>query len=627
MAWLRFRNRTPTMADVQRVKQARKRLRLLSDKELRLVRQELSNQIQRPKMDHASPFVIEAVALITESFQRSLGIELYDVQILAALITSTGRIAEMQTGEGKTFVTAIPAFVHALVDHGVHVATTNAYLAARDYSEVKPVFDLLGTSIGLLPEELDQQATRNAYQCDVTYGTGYQFGFDFLRDQLARQSSPTDALGGTLRSNMTEDQPSPLRQHAWNFAVIDEIDSVLIDEALTPLVLSGPGNVSENPSTYLLAQSTVQSLVPKQDYTVDIRMSQIQLNSNTVEKTAPQSPQITLIRPWRQYLQNALRAMHLLKRDEHYIVRNAEIALVDQCTGRIFSDRKWRDGLHQAVQAKEGLAISPSESSLAQMTRQRYFQGYQGICGLTGTTTGGELEFRNVYQLECASVPTNKPSQRKVLPRKFFAHDAARIDAILEDVCASHVTGQPVLIGTQTIQQTLDVSAALKYKGYRHAVLNGLQDEAEADIISKAGQSGSIVVATNMAGRGTDIKLSQKGIEAYGLHVIGVGANPARRIDRQLIGRAGRQGAPGVAQFFICAQDQLIVKQDPRLAQAICDHSDAQGRCQKDFSKQLEELQVRVEEQQVQQRQQMLQRDNWSDSMRKALFSRSARFE
>lgn len=567
---------------------------------------------------------IEYGGLIASAVSRVFGFQLHDVQLRAMLAGSYGAIVEMQTGEGKTVVTGATAALTSLTSPTVHVATTNGYLAGRDLEELAPVFEKLGLSCGILPDGNDVAQTQAAYKKQITYGPGYQFGFDYLRDQVFLRDNRQSQLGvQTLNAIRGTDISKSLRQLPdHHTAIIDEADSVMIDEAVTPLVISGAARVNADPLAFNLAKRIASELILDDDFTIELPNHKIEVNDEA-NKTCHQKIEgvknLNLERPWRIYVRNALRAMHVLKRDVDYVVRDHEVQIVDQNTGRIFADRTWQDGLHQAVEAKEGLTIKSSPPSVAQISRQRYLLMYDQLSGLTGTSASVVDEFKNIYKMKSVTIPTNLPSKRNNLTPRFFADVDSKLNAVATEVQQRHQTGQPILIGTRTIKQSVLVADKLTAVGIDAVVLNGIQDGEEADIVKDAGRSGAIMIATNMAGRGTDIKPDADAITAGGLHVIGFSPNLSARIDRQLIGRSARQGQPGSSQFFIAATDEIIENYAPALSRKIASRCKSDGESRTNFAKDIAALQTAIEGKQYANRQAMMRRDVWMDSVRESI--------
>lgn len=579
----------------------------------------LRQQVREGCSPTAAAMIVPGFALVSEAFRRMLGIQLYDVQLRAGLALVRPAIAQMQTGEGKTFAASLPALVYALAGGGVHVMTVNAYLAQRDYEQLKPVYEVLGITVGFLEADASPEAKRAAYSCDVTYGPGYEFGFDYLRDQAQLLARGPQRLGDSFRERLRNDAPpSPLVQRGHAVAIVDEIDSVLLDEATTPLVLACGGQLpAGNASVYRAAAAAARRLEPGTDFW-DEGQRKGQLTRQGVETLVGRQHEIPahgLQRPWRDYVETALRADWQFRRDVEYIVRHDQILLVDQHTGRIFADRSWQDGLHQAVQAKEGVTITNEQGTLARITRQRFFRLYGTVCGMTGTAMTSRDEFKKVYGLRVVEIPTHRPCLRRHEPARQFADQASKRQAIADDVAVRHQRQQPVLVGTQTISESQLMSKLLDDRRVPHRVLNGKQDEAEAAIVGRAGELGAVTIATNMAGRGTDIPLGSGVAELGGLHVIVCEPHESARVDRQLIGRSARQGDPGACQQFASADDDTIRNFAPRLAERMRREAGADGEVARDVLPELAHIQRQVEQLRFQQRRQMYAHDDWLESM------------
>ena len=534
----------------------------------------------REKVDRGAPLLDTSIitpsfALTFEAVKRTLGMAYYDVQILAGLALATGAIAEMRTGEGKTIVTALPACLHGLTGQGVHVATVNGYLAERDFEIMRQPLRLLGLTVGLSKDGGDTTAKRRAYRCDVTYSTGYELGFDFLRDQASLRSRRKPILGETFRNKLRglKRNESPTVQRGHAYAIIDEVDSVLIDEANTPLILShNAGNDEATIGVYAMAARVARSMQSQVDYLIDRRKKSLNLTvegQRRIYKSTAEIPDSGLCRPWSMYVEQALRAIYMLERDVDYVVNDGKVQIVDQYTGRIFADRHWRDGLHQAVEYHERIDLTPEKQSIARVSRQRYFGLYDLLSGMSGTCTGHERELREFYNLPVVVIPERLQSQRKQHKTRYFANAEDKWIAIAEDVRSRHRHGQPVLIGTRTIDESNILAELLQAARVPFQLLNGCQDDEEASLISEAGEAGTVTIATNMAGRGTDIKLSDAAIECGGLHVIATQRQESARVDRQLIGRAARQGQPGSCQFFIAADDELLAQHGPSASDRV----------------------------------------------------------
>ena len=483
----------------------------------------------------------EAFAVTREASRRVLGMRHFDVQMIGGMCLHEGRIAEMRTGEGKTLVATLAVYLNALTGKGVHMVTVNDYLARRDSEWMGRLYKFLGLSVGLIAHDMDFPERKYAYSCDVTFGTNNEFGFDYLRDNMV----------------ISEDQ---MVQRELNFAIVDEVDSILVDEARTPLIISGPGQKSTE--MYAVMARAVSGLKEGTDYTVDEKQKTVAPSDSTIPKIEQMLGIANLYAPENIELSHcftaALRAKALMKRDRDYVVRNDEIIIVDEFTGRLMEGRRYSDGLHQAIEAKEGVKIQRESQTLATITFQNYFSMYDKLGGMTGTAKTEEDEFLKIYNLPVIVVPTNKPVQRIDHPDLIYKTKRAKYKAVGQKVAEIHAKGQPVLIGTTSITQSEELSAVLKKYGIPHNVLNAKFHEKEAEIVADAGQKGAVTIATNMAGRGTDIKLGEGVEELGGLFIVGTERHESRRIDNQLRGRAGRQGDPGESRFFLSLEDDLL---------------------------------------------------------------------
>jgi preprotein translocase subunit SecA len=483
----------------------------------------------------------EAFALAREAAARAVGLRPFDVQVIGASVLHEGKIAEMATGEGKTLVAVLPAYLNALTGRGVHVVTVNDYLARRDAEWMGKAYRFLGLSVGVITHDMGPAERKAAYACDVTYGTNNELGFDYLRDNLV------------LR-------PEDMVHRGFHYAIVDEVDSILIDEARTPLIISGPG-LQSNELYYRFAD-IVRRLKPGEDYIVDEKAHTVAPTEAGVEKVEKMLGVENLYADARtdysHYLMQALKAEALMKRDRDYVVRDGEVIIVDEFTGRLMFGRRYSDGLHQAIEAKEGVKIESESVTLATITFQNYFRMYEKLAGMTGTAATEAEEFQKIYGLDVVVIPTNKPCIREDLPDLVFKTEAAKIRAIVEDIVERHRKGQPVLVGTVSIEKSERLSRELERRGIPHQVLNAKHHEREAEIIAKAGQRGAVTIATNMAGRGTDIVLGEGVKELGGLYVLGTERHEARRIDNQLRGRSGRQGDPGQSRFYLSLEDDLL---------------------------------------------------------------------
>ena len=483
----------------------------------------------------------EAFAVVREGSRRVLGMRHFDVQFIGGMCLHEGKIAEMRTGEGKTLVATLPVYLNALTGEGVHMVTVNDYLARRDSEDMGRLYRYLGLTVGLVVHDMDFPERKFAYSRDVTFGTNNEFGFDYLRDNMVIY-------------------PEQMVQRKLHYAIVDEVDSILIDEARTPLIISGPG--AKSTDMYAVMAKAVAGLKEGIDYTVDEKQKTVAPADNTIPKVERILGINNLYAPENIELSHcftaALRAKALMKRDRDYVVRNGEIIIVDEFTGRLMEGRRYSDGLHQAIEAKEGVKIQRESQTLATITFQNYFRMYDKLGGMTGTAKTEEDEFLKIYNLPVIVVPTNKPVIRKDYPDLIFKTKRAKYKAVGRAVTSLHAKGQPVLIGTTSITQSEELSAILKKNGIPHNVLNAKFHEKEAEIIAGAGQKGAVTIATNMAGRGTDIKLGEGVPELGGLFIIGTERHESRRIDNQLRGRAGRQGDPGASRFYLSLEDDLL---------------------------------------------------------------------
>lgn len=511
----------------------------LSDANLVAKTDEFKRRLQKGEtLDDILP---EAFAVVREASKRVLGMRHFDVQLIGGICLHRGNIAEMRTGEGKTLVATLPVYLNALTGNGVHVVTVNDYLATRDSEQMGRLYNFLGLSTGLIVANLDFNQRKEAYACDITYGTNNEFGFDYLRD------------------NMVSDV-SQMVQRPLNYAIVDEVDSILIDEARTPLIISGPGQRSTD-NYYKLAR-IVPHLVKDEDYTIDEKQKTIAPTDSGIAKVEQMLGVENLYDAENIELNHllgaSLRAYAMMHRDTDYVVKDGEVVIVDEFTGRLMFGRRYSDGLHQAIEAKEGLKVERESQTLASVTFQNYFRMYYKLAGMTGTAKTEEKEFIDIYGLEVLPIPPNKPLARVDLPDQIFKTKAAKYRAVVRNAVERHQTGQPILIGTTSITQSEELSDMLLRAGVPHKVLNAKHHEKEAEIVADAGQMGMVTIATNMAGRGTDITLGEGVPELGGLAILGTERHESRRIDNQLRGRAGRQGDPGSSQFFLSLEDDLM---------------------------------------------------------------------
>ena len=483
----------------------------------------------------------EAFAVVREASWRVLKMKHYREQLIGGIVLHQGRIAEMKTGEGKTLVATLPAYLNAISGEGVHVITVNDYLASRDREWMGQIYEYLGLTTGVVVHDLNNDQRREAYNADITYGTNNEFGFDYLRDNMVIYKEERV-------------------QRGLNFVIVDEVDSILIDEARTPLIISGAGEKSTE--FYKVADYFVKTLIAEEDYTIDEKANAVMLTDKGIEKAErafkvenyADSENMQL----QHYVTQALKANYFMKLDKDYMVKDGEVIIVDEFTGRLMEGRRYSDGLHQAIEAKEGVKIARESKTLATITFQNYFRMYNKLSGMTGTALTEENEFREIYGLDVIVIPTHRPIQRVDNHDIVYKTAKGKYNAIVEEIKKAHAKGQPVLVGTASIEKSEIISALLKKQGIKHKVLNAKYHEQEAEIIADAGEVNSVTIATNMAGRGTDIKLGEGALEAGGLKIIGTERHESRRIDNQLRGRSGRQGDIGESTFFISLEDDLM---------------------------------------------------------------------
>ena len=526
----------------------------LSDAELQAKTAEFKEKLRQGAT--LDDILVEAFAVVREVARRTVRMRHFDVQLMGGLVLHQGKIAEMKTGEGKTLVATLPAYLNALEGKGVHIVTVNDYLAKRDAEWMGPIYKFLGLSVGVIQHELGDAERQKAYRADITYGTNNEFGFDYLRDNMKFRLQD-------------------LVQRGFNYAIVDEVDSILIDEARTPLIISGP--TQESTQLYYKVDSFVRRLQKDKHFILDEKTRTVALNENGVAEAekyfgVPNLYDLNYM-DLVHAINQSLKAHFLFKRDVDYMVKDGQVIIVDEFTGRLMPGRRWSGGLHQAVEAKEYVRgkreVMPKEESitLATISFQNYFRLYKKLAGMTGTAFTSSEEFEKVYKLEVIVIPTNKPMIRIDLPDRVFKTEKAKFKAIIKEIKERHSKGQPLLVGTRSVEKNEYLSKLLKKEGIPHQVLNAKNHQKEGEIIAQAGKLGAVTVATNMAGRGVDIILGgnppdekerQKVIELGGLHVIGTERHEARRIDNQLRGRAGRQGDPGSSQFFLSLEDELL---------------------------------------------------------------------
>ncbi len=583
----------------------------LTDEELRAKTEEFKSRLANGET--LDDILVEAFAVCREAAWRTLKMKHFKVQIIGGIVLHEGNIAEMKTGEGKTLVATLPVYLNALEGKGVHVVTVNDYLAKRDSEWMGQIYTFLGLTVGCVIHGITDEVRKEAYKADITYGTNNEFGFDYLRDNMV----------------IYEEQ---LTQRPLNFAIVDEVDSILIDEARTPLIISGRGEDSSD--AYQIADRFAKT-IKEEDYTYEEKDKKIGLTDEGIAKAEkfyhienfgdPENMEIN------HYVLQALKARITMKRDVDYIVKDGEIVIVDEFTGRLMFGRRYSNGLHQAIEAKEGVLVRSESKTLATITIQNYFRMYQKLAGMTGTAKTEEDEFRDIYNMNVVVIPTNKPVIREDKEDAIFATEPAKYKAIADRICEVHETGQPILVGTISIENSERLSLLLNKRGIKHNVLNAKQHEKEAQIVAEAGRLGQVTIATNMAGRGTDIILGgaeatpeeQAEVKALGgLCIIGTERHESRRIDNQLRGRAGRQGDPGQTQFFISLEDDLMrLFGGDRLQGVMNRFGMSQDALEAGMlSKTIENAQKRVESKNFEIRKYVLQYDNVMNKQREVIY-------
>lgn len=579
-------------------------MQALSDTQLRARTDEFRTRLsQGESLDDLLP---EAFAVVREASCRTLKMRHFDVQLLGGIVLHQGRIAEMKTGEGKTLAATLPVYLNALSGKGVHVVTVNDYLARRDAEWMGEIYQFLGLSVGVIVHGLSFEERKAAYSADVTYGTNNEFGFDYLRDNMVVY-------------------PEQIVQRELNYAIVDEVDSILIDEARTPLIISGPSE--ESVDEYYRFAKLIPRLKPEEDYTVDEKAHSAVLTEAGVAKMEKwlgvenlfegEHVQLT------HYLNQALKAHTLMKRDRDYVVKDGQVIIVDEFTGRLMFGRRYSDGLHQAIEAKEGVKIERESQTLATITFQNYFRMYDKLAGMTGTAATEEEEFRKIYGLDVVVVPTHKPMIRKDFPDVIYKTEKAKFEAVVEEIQSCYERGQPTLVGTISIEKSELLSKMLKKKGIPHEVLNAKHHEREAEIVALAGQRKAVTIATNMAGRGTDIVLGEGVKELGGLHIIGTERHESRRIDNQLRGRSGRQGDPGSSRFYVSLEDDLMRLFGSERISSIMERfgwEEHQPIEHPYITRSIENAQKRVEAHNFQIRKQVLEYDNVMNKQREVIY-------
>lgn len=540
-------------------------LQELSEYDLR--KESLSLRYRARSGESLDRLLVEAFALVREAGRRKLGMRHFDVQLLGGASVHHRSIAEMQTGEGKTLTATLPLYLAALEGKGAHLATVNDYLAKRDADWMRPLYEALGMTVGVIQSQLPSNERRKAYDCDVTYGTANEMGFDFLRDRLLKrriEEGHRDLFGEMLGGEAVAHE-KPV-QRDLHFMLVDEADSILIDEARTPLIISAiPG---EDEKIAAEAYSWAAEVAPRfeeddhYEYEHKEKRVDLTLDGRRLVRELPKPPATDKLplSTIYEYVERAVKVGREMILDRQYVVRDGEIVIVDEFTGRLAEGRKWRAGIHQAVEAKEGVEVTFETNQAARITIQDLFLRYARLTGMTGTASTSARELRKIYKVHVVPIPTNRPPIRKQLPTQVYGAAETKWEAIVDDVAAEHLKGRPVLVGTRSIDKSEIVSRLLEAKGLEHTVLNARHIAQEAEIVAQAGQQGKITVATNMAGRGTDIKLGEGVEELGGLHVVCTELHESQRIDRQLIGRCGRQGDPGTYRQFLSLDDEILLQ-------------------------------------------------------------------
>jgi preprotein translocase subunit SecA len=519
----------------------------------------------------------EAFGLVCVAATRTVRLRPFDVQLAGGIVLHRGAVAELATGEGKTLTASMPTYLNALTGKGVHVTTVNDYLARRDAEWMGPIYEALGLTVGVLQMQMPDADRSRTYRSDITYGTASEFGFDFLRDRLKVSGDKGQAmpfwapwLGGNFQQPL---DPKVQREH--NYAIVDEADNIFIDEARTPLIISAPTRPAseEEQVVYHWANRVAKTMVRNQHYTLDEKKQKIELTEEGKQMARyadpPVGPHSHAMDKLHEHIERALHSHFRFRLDQHYMIEKGKIVIIDEYTGRRMPDRHWREGLHQAVEAKEGVQITLAADHAAQITFQSYFRLYKKLAGMTGTAHQNWMEIRRVYKRWVVCVPTNRQVIREQWPDLVFPNEDAKFAAVVREVQRMREQGRPVLIGTRSVEKSEKLSILLKEVGVEHQVLNAKFHEQEAKVVEQAGGPGKVTIATNMAGRGTDIKLGPGVAEAGGLHVLGTERHDARRIDRQLAGRSGRQGDPGSCQFLLSLEDELLEGLGPERQAAL----------------------------------------------------------
>jgi preprotein translocase subunit SecA len=581
------------------------KMEALSDQALRQKTDEFRKRLAEGET--LDDLLVEAFAVVREASVRVLQMRHFPVQLMGGIVLHQGRIAEMKTGEGKTLVATLPAYLNALTGEGVHIVTVNDYLATRDSEWMGEVYKFLGMEVGLIIHGLDFEQRKKSYNADITYGTNNEFGFDYLRDNMV----------------IYKDQ---MVQRGLNYAIIDEVDSILIDEARTPLIISGIGEKSTQ--LYSVVDSFVRGLRAEEHFTVDEKANTVTLTEEGVIKAEQHFNLENLADPQNMeishHINQALKAHRLMERDIDYVVKDNQVVIVDEFTGRLMLGRRYSDGLHQAIEAKERVKVERESKTLATITFQNYFRMYNKLAGMTGTAKTEEEEFKAIYGMDVVEVPTNMPMIREDLADVVYRTTEGKFRAVVEDIIQRHAMGQPILVGTISIEKSELLSKMLSRRGVPHEVLNAKYHEKEAQIIAKAGQRGAVTISTNMAGRGTDIVLGEGVTGLGGLHVIGTERHESRRIDNQLRGRSGRQGDPGSSQFYIAMEDELMRLFGSDRIMGMVDKlgfDDTQPIEHPILSKSIESAQKKVEARNFDIRKHVLQYDDVMNKQREVIYA------
>lgn len=595
---------------VDKIEALEEKMQAMSDEELQGMTAIFKERLHNGET--LDDILAEAFAVAREASRRILGMRQYKVQLIGGIVLHQGKIAEMKTGEGKTLVAIAPVYLNALSGDGAHVITVNDYLAQRDKEQMQPVYEFLGMSVGVIIQDQDPTIRKAQYNCDIVYGTNNEFGFDYLRDNMVVKK---------------EDKV----QRELNFAIVDEVDSILIDEARTPLIISGPGD--ESTSLYEQANVLIETL-KEEDYEIDEKDNYANLTESGLKKAESffGLENLTHVNNIEIYhhINQALRAHKLMDKDVDYVIKDGEILIVDEFTGRIMDGRRYSDGLHQAVEAKERVEIKNESKTMATVTFQNFFRLYKKLSGMTGTAKTEETEFESTYNMNVIQIPTNRPVIRADLQEKVFRTEKAKYDAVVDEIERIHKTRQPILVGTVSIDKSEMLSELLKKRGIKHQVLNAKQHDKEAAIVAKAGKLDSVTIATNMAGRGTDIALGagdkeeEEQVKALGgLYVIGTERHETRRIDNQLRGRSGRQGDPGTSRFFVSLEDEVIKLYGGKSIEKIMSRmkgEENEALESKNLSKNIERAQRAIEGKNFEIRKNVLKYDDVINQQRKIIY-------